>query len=74
MHAVGLSMSDLFPDGPLYHYARGLQRRSEQRAYCEAMVEIAASDLRSGRRLGPADVAALKKARDWIVRNPEAQP
>jgi hypothetical protein len=72
--SVGLSLSDLFPDGPIYHHAKGVLKRSERRAYCESMVEIAANDLRSGKRLRPDDVKALKDARSWLINNPEVLP
>lgn len=71
--AVGLSMSDLFPDGPLYHHARGVRRQHEARAYHEAVVEIAAGDLKGGRRLSRDDVVTLKAARDWLSRHPTTE-
>ena len=72
--SIGLSLTDLFPDGPLYHHAKGVLKRSERRAYYESTVEIAASDLRSGKRLGPADLQVLKEARSWLTNNPEVLP
>jgi hypothetical protein len=69
MAAKDLSMSDLFPAGPLYHNAKSVLRFSESRAYHESVVEIAAADLRRGARFGPEDVARVKAAREWLCRN-----
>jgi hypothetical protein len=69
--AVGLEMADLFPDGPLYHHAKGVLRHNAARAYHEAIVEIAAADLRHGKRLTRDDVAVLKRSREWLSRNAE---
>lgn len=71
--AVGLSLSDLFPDGPLYHKARGVLRHSERRAYHEAVVEIAAADLAAGRRLTSEDLAVLRAARAWLTQHSETE-
>ncbi len=68
--AVGLGLTDLYPDGPLYHQARRVLRANEARAYHEAVAEIAQSDLERGRRLTGEDISTLKAARDWLVRHP----
>ena len=70
--AVGLEMADLFPEGALCHHAVGMRRHNETRAYHEAVVEIAAADLRHGKRLSRDDVATLKRSREWLSRHREA--
>ncbi len=71
--AVGLRMGDLFPADPMYHRAKGVVRASETRAYHEAVVEIAAHDVRAGRRLSREDVVTLKAAREWLSRHPATE-
>ncbi len=71
--AVGLRLSDLFPEGPVYHKARGVVRDTEARAYHESVVEIAAADLARGLRLSAQDIATLRKSREWLARNPRTR-
>lgn len=73
MSAVGLSMTDLFPDGPLYHKAKGLLRRNERRSYYEAVVEIAIGDIEAGVRMTREALSLLRQARDWLAAHPETE-
>jgi hypothetical protein len=57
----------------MYHRAKGVVRASETRAYHEAVVEIAAHDVRAGRRLSREDVVTLKAAREWLSRHPATE-
>lgn len=73
MASVGLSMTDLFPDGPTYHHGRRVLRQNEARAYHESVVEIAAADLARGQRLSRDDISNLKAARNWLGAHPETE-
>lgn len=73
MSAVGLSMTDLFPDGPLYHKAKGVLRRNERRAYYEAVVEIAIADIEAGQRMTREALELLREARAWLKNHPETE-
>ena len=67
--AVGLSLSDLYPKGALDHQRRPVVRRHRERAYWEYIIEIAAADVREGRKLCPDTVALVREARDWLARH-----
>lgn len=71
--AVGLGMTDLFPDGPLYHKAKGVLRHNERRAYYEAVVEIAIADIEAGTRMTREALALLREARDWLKAHPQTE-
>lgn len=72
--AVGLSLTDLFPE-PLYHRGRKVRRRhpvppmDALRALSReaGIVALAASDLAEGRALSPADVDRVAQAAGRIA-------
>ena len=73
MKEAGLEMTDLFPDGPLYHQGKRVLRRNEQRAYCESVVEIAQNDLRAGRPFSEQDRQTVREAAKWLQSHPETE-
>lgn len=68
VHAVGLELQHLFPDGPKAHHIQGQRRRRPAREALNAVshaltvICLADSDLRRGRPLNDDDRAALDRA------------
>jgi len=73
--AVGLDLSDLFPDKGLADYMRGWfnRRAREARINEERIVAIARADLAAGKRLSLADQKRLDLAISRL-RNVDAEP
>jgi len=73
--AIGLSMTDLFPDGALAQELRGAtpwirsarKQVSRDRDKAELLLKIIASDREKGKQLTPADLDAERKA--WLAVN-----
>jgi len=73
--AIGLSMSDLFPDGALAQELRGAtpwirsarKQVSRDLDKAELLLKIIAADREKGKQLTPADLDAERKA--WLTVN-----
>jgi hypothetical protein len=70
MEAVGLSMSDLFPDAPIKDYLpSAISRQERSRLEHEEMIlKVVAADLRAGKRVLEADAQRAKLAAKRLER------
>jgi DNA primase len=70
MEAVGLSMSDLFPEGAIRDYLPSAISRQERRnrATEEAIIKIVQADLKAGKRVSAADAERAKLAAKRLER------
>ncbi len=74
--AIGLSLSDLYPDRPHEHHGQPIRTRDRWNARAllltlraeATLVQIAASDLANGKTLSPADTERLHVAAQRIAR------
>ncbi len=60
--AVGLTLSDLFPEGSLDHHMRPVLRKSKSREHDELVVEIMKSNIEAGKKISSQDKEAALQA------------
>jgi hypothetical protein len=70
MAAIGLSLSDLYPDGPLEPYKPSLIHRKERskREHEELIIKIVQADLKAGKRVSAVDAERAKLAAKRLER------
>ncbi len=73
MAAVGLSLKDLFPDGPIYHYSKGMpdwkvkKYRADLEQEC-LVWDISQADITKGKPLSPEGIQRAELAASRIIK------
>ena len=62
MQAMGLTLSDLYPDGPLGDHYRSISLKNKDKSYYETVLKIAAYDREVGKKLSKEDRAIERDA------------